>query len=170
MKKIEELRRYFTKGERALWFGSVFVIIAAFYFFDRSNYFTLFASLLGSHIPHFLTQREIRSVNFLCSFQPALRNHFIFTFSYYGEMLTYVGMTMPMAVFALISWLKNRLTGTRMEVSVNHLARTEWRFMYLAAILVTALFYFILGYFQTANLVPSTLSVTTSFIAVYLTY
>lgn len=35
-----------------------------------------------------------------------------FTFSYYGEMLTYVGMTMPMAVFALISWLKNRLTGT----------------------------------------------------------
>ena len=57
-----------------------------------------------------------------------------------------------------------------MEVSVNHLARTEWRFMYLAAILVTALFYFILGYFQTANLVPSTLSVTTSFIAVYLTY
>lgn len=31
-------------------------------------------------------------------------------------------------------------------------------------------FYFILGYFQTANLVPSTLSVTTSFIAVYLTY
>lgn len=42
--------------------------------------------------------------------------------------------------------------------------------MYLAAILVTALFYFILGYFQTANLVPSTLSVTTSFIAVYLTY
>lgn len=26
-----------------------------------------------------------------------------FTFSYYGEMLTYVGMTMPMAVFALIS-------------------------------------------------------------------
>ena len=52
-----------------------------------------------------------------------------------------------------------------MEVSVNHLARTEWRFMYLAAILVTALFYFILGYFQTANLVPSTLSVTTSFIA-----
>lgn len=47
MKKIEELRRYFTKGERALWFGSVFVITAAFYFFDRSNYFTLLASLLG---------------------------------------------------------------------------------------------------------------------------
>ena len=64
MKKIEGLHRYFTKGERALWFGSVFVIIAAFYFFDRSNYFTLFASLLGV-TSLILTQREIRSVNFL---------------------------------------------------------------------------------------------------------
>jgi len=62
--KIEELRRYFTKGERALWFGSVFVIIAAFYFFDRSNYFTLLLRCSASH-PSFLTQREIRSVNFL---------------------------------------------------------------------------------------------------------
>ena len=69
MKKIEELRRYFTKGERALWFGSVFVIIAAFYFFDRSNYFTLFASLLG----------VVRSTSY-DSFQPALRNHFFHLF------------------------------------------------------------------------------------------
>ena len=35
---------------------------------------------------------------------------------------------------------------------------------------VTVLFYFILRYFHTANLIPSTLSVTTSFIAVYLTF
>ena len=34
----------------------------------------------------------------------------------------------------------------------------------------TLLFYYILAVFHTANLIPSTLSVTTSFIAVYLTY
>jgi len=169
MKKIEELRRYFTKGERALWFGSVFVIIAAFYFFDRSNYFTLFASLLGVTSLIFNAKGNPFGQLLMILFS-LLYGIISFTFSYYGEMLTYVGMTMPMAVFALISWLKNPFNGNRMEVSVNHLARTEWRFMYLAAILVTALFYFILGYFQTANLVPSTLSVTTSFIAVYLTY
>ena len=28
-------------------------------------------------------------------------------FSYYGEMITYLGMTMPMSVFALVSWIKN---------------------------------------------------------------
>ena len=35
---------------------------------------------------------------------------------------------------------------------------------------VTIAFYFILKYFNTSNLIPSTLSVTTSFIAVYLTF
>ena len=35
---------------------------------------------------------------------------------------------------------------------------------------VTVLFYFILAYFHTANLVASTVSVTTSFTAAYLTF
>ena len=30
-----------------------------------------------------------------------------FTFAYYGEMITYLGMTAPMALFALISWMRN---------------------------------------------------------------
>ena len=43
-------------------------------------------------------------------------------------------------------------------------------FAILLAIVVTGIFYFILKAFHTANLVPSTISVTTSFLAVYLTY
>lgn len=42
--------------------------------------------------------------------------------------------------------------------------------MLLSAIVITGIFYFILAYFNTANIVPSTISVTTSFVAVYLTY
>ena len=40
----------------------------------------------------------------------------------------------------------------------------------LAAAAITAAFWFILEAFHTANLVPSTVSVTTSFLAVYLTF
>ena len=40
-----------------------------------------------------------------------------FSFSYYGEMITYLGMTMPMAVFDLISRLKNPYNGNKAEVS-----------------------------------------------------
>jgi len=35
---------------------------------------------------------------------------------------------------------------------------------------ITVLFYFILKYFNTANVLPSTISVTTSFLAVYLMF
>jgi len=46
-----------------------------------------------------------------------------YSFSYYGEMVTYLGMTMPMAIFALVSWLKNPYNGRRSEVKVNELSR-----------------------------------------------
>ena len=39
-----------------------------------------------------------------------------------------------------------------------------------SSVILTVVFYFILGNFGTANLLPSTLSVTTSFAAVYLTF
>lgn len=93
-----------------------------------------------------------------------------FTFAYYGEMITYLGMTMPMAIFALISWLRNPYNGNKAEVKVNRIGAKEIGFMWIMTALVTGLFYFVLRYFHTANLVPSTLSVTTSFLAVYLTF
>ena len=78
-------------------------------------------------------------------------------------------MTGPMAVFALISWLKNPYNGNRSEVKVNQISKNETLIMILLALAVTHAFYFILQAFGTASLVVSTLSVTTSFLAVYLT-
>ena len=42
--------------------------------------------------------------------------------------------------------------------------------MLFLTIVVTVVFYFILKHFDTANIIPSTISVTTSFMAVYLTF
>ena len=42
--------------------------------------------------------------------------------------------------------------------------------MWIITAVITVLFYFILEHFQTANIIPSTVSVTTSFVAVYLTF
>jgi nicotinamide mononucleotide transporter PnuC len=85
-------------------------------------------------------------------------------------MITFLGMTGPMALFALISWLRNPYNGNHAEVAVNQLGRRELALMYVLTALVTFGFYFILDHFGTANMIPSTLSVTTSFIAVYLTF
>jgi nicotinamide riboside transporter PnuC len=77
---------------------------------------------------------------------------------------------MPMALFALIAWLRNPYNGNKAEVKVNSISRREVGYMSLGTIAVTILFYYILVYFETANIVPSTISVTTTFVAVYLTF
>ena len=92
------------------------------------------------------------------------------TCAYYGEMITYLGMTAPMALFSLISWIKNPYKGNKSEVTVNTISLKETAFMILLSVIVTVIFYFILKAFNTANIAPSTLSVTTSFLAVYLTF
>ena len=79
-------------------------------------------------------------------------------------------MTGPMAFFALVSWLSNPYKGKRSQVKVNTISRREVFFTVLLTAAVTVLFYYILRYFETANLFFSTLSVTTSFAAVYLTF
>lgn len=85
-------------------------------------------------------------------------------------MITYLGMTAPMAIFALVSWLKNPYKGNKSEVKVNKLRAREYIFMIILSLAVTAGFYFVLRAFDTSNLILSTVSVTTSFIAVYLTF
>lgn len=169
MNKVKEFITYFSKEERLLWICSVGVILLSFCIFDRENYLTLSASLIGVTSLIFNAKGNPFGQLLMVIFS-LLYGIISFTFSYYGEMVTYLGMTMPMAVFALIAWLRNPYEGNRAEVKVNRIARKEAGFMWILAAIVTILFYFILAYFNTANIIPSTLSVTTSFVAVYLTF
>lgn len=169
MNKVKEFITYFTKEERLLWISSVGAILISFCVFDRENYLTLSASLIGVTSLIFNAKGNPFGQLLMVIFS-LLYGIISYSFSYYGEMITYLGMTMPMAVFALVSWLRNPYEGNRAEVKVNRISRKETVFMWILATIVTILFYFILAYFNTANIIPSTLSVTTSFVAVYLTF
>lgn len=169
MNNIKSKLAYFTVGERILWCASVLLIIGAFLLFDRVNYLTLAASLIGVTSLIFNAKGNPFGQALMIVFS-VLYGIISYSFSYYGEMITYLGMTAPMAVVALISWLRNPYNGNRAEVKVNHLSRTEIFFMCGLTAVITIGFFFILKALGTANLVPSTVSVTTSFIAVYLTF
>ena len=164
-----KLWNYFTKVERVLWISSVLLIVISFFFFDRTNYMTLCASIIGVTSLIFNAKGNPFG-QFLMVIFSLLYGIISFTFSYFGEMITYLGMTMPMAVFALISWIKNPYNGNKAEVKVNEISKKEMKLMWVGTFVVTVAFYYILKYFGTANLIPSTLSVTTSFVAVYLTF
>lgn len=169
MIKVRSAFSYFSKIDIILWSSSILLIVVSFATFDRENYMTLIASVIGATSLIFNAKGNPIGQVLMVVFS-ILYGIISYTFSYYGEMITYLGMTAPMAVVALISWLRNPYNGNRAEVEVNGLKRQETIFMFLLTAVVTFSFYFILRYFHTANLLPSTLSVTTSFLAVYLTF
>lgn len=169
MTKIKSTLSYFSKSEIVLWTSSMLLIVVSFAAFDRENYMTLMASVIGATSLIFNAKGNPIGQVLMIIFS-ILYGIISYTFSYYGEMITYLGMTAPMAAFALISWLRNPYNGNKAEVRVNTLKKQETVFMLLLTAVVTFGFYFILRYFHTANLIPSTLSVTTSFLAVYLTF
>lgn len=166
---MNESKNYFSKTDITLWSSSVLLIIFSFCIFDRENYLTLCASLIGVTSLIFNAKGNPFG-QFLMIIFSLLYGIISYTFSYYGEMITYLGMTMPMAVFALISWLRNPFNGNKAEVKVNSIGKKEILLMWLITFFITIIFYFILKFFNTANLLPSTLSITTSFLAVYLTF
>jgi len=167
--KFKKLTGYFSKTEIMLWSLSTALIVVSFCIFDRENYLTLSASLIGVTSLIFNAKGNPFGQVLMVIFS-LLYGVISLSFAYYGEMITYLGMTMPMAVFALVSWLRNPYNGNRSEVKVNNISKKENLLMWLAAAVVTVVFYFILDAFGTANIIPSTLSVTTSFVAVYLTF
>lgn len=165
MKKISN---YFTRGELMLWIISATAVIASFLIFDRSSWLTLAASLVGVTSLIFAAKGHPAAQVLMIAFA-AMYGIISFGFAYYGEMITYVFMSLPMAVFSLISWIRHP-SDKKNEVQVNRLKAPEFVFMAVLSVVVTVIFFFVLRYFNTANLVPSTISVTTSFVAVYFTF
>ena len=167
--KLKNIFNYFSLAEKLLWSCSALLIIASFLIFDNENYLTLINSLIG-----------ITSIIFCAKGNPfgqalgivfgVIYSIISLEFAYYGEAITYLGMSVPTAAFVLITWLRNPFEKGRAEVTINKISKKEYPIIFVLAAIVTVVFYFILRELGTANLLPSTVSVTTSFIAVCLAF
>ncbi len=165
---MKRILNYFSKGQWALWIISVCVITTSFCIF-KGDFLTLIASLVGVTSLIFNAKGNPFGQLLMVAFS-VLYGIISWGFAYYGEMITYLGMTAPMAVIALISWLRNPFDGNHAQVKVNRIGKVETVLSMLLTLAVTFAFYFVLVAFDTANIIPSTISVATSFIAVYLTF
>lgn len=164
----EKKKFYFTGCELTLWGASIAAIIISFFLFGGKGVLSLIASIIGATSLIFIAKGNPIGQALTVVFS-VLYGIISLKVRYYGEMITYLGMTAPMAIAALISWLRHPYNGNRAEVSVNRLKPTEYAFAFLLTGAITFAFYFILRAMNTANLIPSTVSVATSFIAIYLT-
>lgn len=165
---MKRILNYFTKTEWALLLSSMALIIAVFIFSKEKDYLSFVSSLIGVSALILSAKGNPIGQALMIVFC-ILYGIISFLFAYYGEVLTYVFMTGPMAVYALISWLKNPYESNKAEVKVNRISKKDVGIMLFLALIVTLIFYYILKWFGTAHLLISTFSVTTSFMAVFLT-
>ena len=157
-----------TVFERMLWGVSVAVIVLSAVMMGGADLLSVTASLIGVTALIFVAKGYV--IGQLLTVVFAVFYGIIsFGQQYYGEMITYLGMSSPMAIAAAIAWLKNPFRDTR-EVSVRPMTRMTVVWLSAATVAVTAAFYFILGAMGNASLAVSTLSVTTSFLASALTF
>ncbi len=167
--KIKKLLAYFSLFEWLLWGISVLTIILSFLFSQDRYIPTLIASLLGVTALIFLAKGNVVG-QFLTIIFSSLYAVVSIRFRYWGEMVTYLFMSLPAAVFSCVSWLKHPSKESKSEVEVGTMTAKKWAYTSLLALLATIAFYFVLRYFETPNLWLSTLSVATSFFAAALLF
>ncbi|MBR2441910.1 MAG: nicotinamide mononucleotide transporter [Clostridia bacterium] len=161
---MKKLLSYFSPFEWALWGCSSAVIILSYILGQEFYILTLIASLVGVSSLIFIAKGNVVG-QFLIIIFSVLYGIVSLKFRYYGEMITYVFMSLPSAVVACIAWLKNPSDKGKTEVKIAKMTKRKLLLLSLASIAVTVVFYFILEYFDTPNLFLSTLSVSTSFFA-----
>lgn len=164
--KLRNPFKGFTKFEWCLWTGSMIAIIVAHFAAGSRDWASLAVSLVGVTSLIFAARGD--------PFAPVLFIVFAiiyavisYFFSYYGEMLIYLCMQLPVSVLSLVTWLKN-INKDKHQVTVGRLTWKKVVAMFALDIAVTVPFYFLIKHFNTANLIPSTISVATSFAALFL--
>ena len=157
-----------SNGEKILWGCSVVTVIASFLLSASGDFLTLTASLIGVTALIFIARGHVFG-QILCVVFAIFYGLVSFYFRYYGETITYLGMSAPISILSTISWLLHPYEKTD-EVEVSHVTKKQVFVICVLALLVTAAFYFILKALGNTNLIVSVISVTTSFIASYLAF
>ena len=164
---MNRFRITLTRFELALWLLSLAVVTGTALIFGSVDTPSLIASLIGVTALIFVAKGHVLGQVLTIVFA-VFYGVIAVAVRYYGEAFTYLGMTAPMALLALITWLRNPYRESA-EVVVRRLNRRQWMLLFLLTIVVTTAFYCILRAIGNAALAISTLSITTSFLASYLT-
>ncbi len=155
------------KREWCLWIASVLVVAASNFLTGETNPVLLTATLIGVTALIFVARGDVWGQILTVVFS-VLYAAASYTFRYYGEMITYLGMTAPIAVLSIVTWLRHPVEKGKNEVKIHRLSPWETALMFTLTVAVTGIFYFVLKAFDTPNLAVSTVSIATSFLASYL--
>ena len=162
---MEKLFKDWSKFEIFLLFSSLSIIIFSG-ILCNSTILTIICSITG--ILCALTQAKGKIVSqFIGLILVVLYSILSFENKYYGEVLIYIFIMLPLFVSGIISWIRNLNKETNI-VNENKLTKKEWIILSIISIVLFIGLYYLLKYFNTSQLFVSTLSMVTSLFATYL--
>ncbi len=153
-----------SKKDWIIWIGSLIIVAVSNIVSSDMDMLTLMAALVGVTSLIFAAKGNVWAQILMIVFS-ILYGIISWRFQYWGEMITYLGMTMPMAVWSTITWLKNPSEGNKNTVAIQRLNLKHVVALAFFSTIVTGGFYFMLQALDTPNIVFSTISITTSFLA-----
>lgn len=168
MKLLKDSLKQLKWFEWVLWMTSLVVVALSYILSGSSDVLTVSTSLVGVSALIFISKGLVLGQVLTVIFSLAY-GVIAFFFRYYGEVISYLCMSTPIAVMSIISWVKHPYQDSQ-EVEVSSLSWKDRGLMIFWAGVVTFSIYFILKALGNANLIWSTVSITTSFVASYLTW
>lgn len=162
---MKKIFAYFTKFEWGLLIGSIAMLTFAFVINPNKDVLTFVGSLIGAVALVFLAKANITGQVLTIVFSTlygivSFKNH------YYGEVITYVCMTMPSNIVSIVTWLKHPFQGQQTQVEIAEVGAKKTVAILAVSAIVTVAFYFVLKALGTASLIVSTISIFTSSVAV----
>ncbi|MCB6615348.1 nicotinamide riboside transporter PnuC [Ruminococcus sp. 210702-SL.1.03] len=157
-----------TKMDRLLWICSLVAVFLSNILPGQLDILTLAAAMIGVTSLIFAAKGNVWAQILMIVFS-ILYGIISYRFRYWGEMVTYLGMTLPMAVWSMITWIRNPSAENDSEVEIQRLNRKHIVGLVIFTAAVSVVFYYTLKALGTPNMVFSTISVTTSFLAASLT-
>ncbi len=113
-----------SKHDRILWICSLLIVFISNISVPNFDPLTLAAALIGVTSLVFAAKGNVWAQILMIVFS-ILYGIISFRFRYWGEMITYLAMTMPMAVWSTITWLKNPSKENKNEVQIQKLTSTH---------------------------------------------
>lgn len=157
-----------TRKGWLLWLASLAVVIAGSLVGGTPDLLSLVATLIGVTALAFMATGDVWG-QLLTALFGILYGIAAIRVRYWSEVITYIGMSAPMALAAAVSWLRHPYQGST-TVEIHHLSRRDIRYIILLTLVATVVFGSLLALVHTPRLPISILSVTTSFLACALTW
>lgn len=159
--------RDLNRFERGLYLTSVLVIVLSFalscILSGSGDLLSMTASLIGVTALIFVAKGYVLG-QVLTAVFAVFYGIISFFFRYYGEMITYLGMTAPSAIAAAVAWMHHPYRDSS-EVEICRVSFRQIRNLILLTIGATLVFYYVLKAMDTASLAVSTISIATSVVA-----